>query len=80
MLQRAGPCIYHCMLLYSCVFPFCLCDWMQLALIKSHLGTFDSKVPASLLSNLSFARVPAKCKASTPTLISILFLSEITSH
>lgn len=54
------------------------CDSTQLALIKSHLGAFDSKVPVSPLSNLSVAQ--AKSKASTPAVISILFLSEITSH
>lgn len=52
------------------------CISLQLALIRSHLGTFDSKVPVSPLSNLSFS----KSKASTPAVISILFLSEITSH
>lgn len=49
-------CMYHCLLLYSGVFPFSLCDLMQLALIKSHLGAFDSKVPVSPLSNLSVAQ------------------------
>lgn len=53
---------------------------LQLDLIKSHLGAFDSKVPVSPLSNLSFAKAQAKSKASTPAVISILFLSEITSH
>lgn len=53
---------------------------LQLALIKSHLAAFDSEVPVSPLSNLSFARLQAKSKASTAAVISIPFLSEITSR
>ena len=48
--------MYNCLLLYSVVFPFLLCDLMQLTLIKSHVGAFDSKVPVSALSNLSVAQ------------------------
>ncbi len=61
---------------------FSLCDSMQLALIKSHLGAFDSKVPVSPLSNLSVAQAGCRrnLRQSTPAVISILFLSEITSH
>lgn len=73
-------CTYDCLLPYWGEYPFSLCDLMQLALIKSHLGAFDSKVPVSSLSNLSFARAQAKSKTSTAAVISILFLSEITSH
>lgn len=74
--------MYHRLLLYSGVFPFSLCDFMQLAFIRSHLGAFDSEVPVSPLSNLRAAQAArgAKSEASAPTVISILFLSEITSH
>lgn len=66
----------------SGVFPFFLCDLMQLAFIKSHLGAFDSKVPVSPLRNLSVtvSREQAKSQAKTAAVISMLFLSEITSH
>lgn len=55
---------------------------MQLAFIKSHLGAFDSKVPVSPLRNLSVtvSREQAKSQAKTAAVISMLFLSEITSH
>lgn len=53
-------CTYHGLLPYSGVFPFSLCDLMQLALIKSHMGAFDSKVPVSPLSNLSVAQAGRK--------------------
>lgn len=71
--------MYQCLLPCD-VLPFS-CDFMQLALIKSHLGAFDSKVPVSPLSNLYVAqsRAKAKSKTSPPSVISILFLSEITS-
>lgn len=41
---------------YRAVYSLSLCDSMQLALIRSHLGAFDSKVPVSPLSNLCFAQ------------------------
>lgn len=46
----------------------CVC--LQLALIRSHLGAFDSEVPVSPLSNLTFSK-------SEAAIISILYLSEI---
>lgn len=55
---------------------FSVCDLMQLAFIKSHLGAFDSKVPVSSLSNHTVTQ--AKCRESPPAAISISFLSEIT--
>lgn len=78
-LQRAClcACMYHCLLLYCGVFPFSLCDLMQLAFIRSHLGAFDSKVPVSPLSNLRAAQAVHR---RNPIVISILFLSETTSH
>lgn len=50
---------------------------MQLAFIRSHLGAFDSKVPVSPLSNLRAAQAVHR---RNPIVISILFLSETTSH
>lgn len=47
----------------------CVC--LQLALIRSHLGAFDSEVPVSPLSNLTFSK-------SQVAVISVIFLSEIT--
>lgn len=44
---------------YCGIFPFSLSDPSQLALIRSHLGAFDSEVPASPLSNLSFVKAQA---------------------
>lgn len=47
------------------------CVSLQLALIRSHLGAFDSEVPVSPPSNLTFSK-------SQAAVISVLLFSEIT--
>lgn len=46
-----NACITCCYRTLTCIPLFCLHDLIQLALIKSHLGAFDSKVPLFHLSN-----------------------------
>lgn len=63
-----------------CTFPFCLYDSLQLALIKSHLGTFDSKVPVSPLSNHTVTQAAHEWNLRQALLLQLASFSFMKSH